>query len=322
MTDMRNRSILEVLLAVGISFLFSRLDILNAVYLVPVLVVCESCHGARRYLPVFLAGLLAVACTVFQARAALASKAGTIAVCISVFLPTMLWISALIWISLGRKSMMRRYLTGASAGALGVLGFLIYLSQGGEAAMKVYAAMQDQFVSLFASFGLADGAEGQLFSRNLVQFYRTVVLAMGCTACPLVMLFAGLNQFLALSMVHKGDDGFSEKLSNFHVANDLIWCFLGLWFAVCFGYFSHAPYLVRAILINLAGCVTLVYGIQGFAIMLYRSRQKRPLSATSLFWRLFIIMALVPLVNTLLMCVIPLIGVTETWIQYRKPKEN
>lgn len=76
-----------------------------------------------------------------------------------------------------------------------------------------------------------------------------------------------------------------------------------------------------AVLVNLAGSVTVVYGIQGFAIMLYRSRLRGPLSAGSLFWRLFIIMALVPLVNTLLMCVIPLLGVTETWIQYRKPKE-
>lgn len=321
MTGMRNRSLLECLLAIGVSFLFARLDVLNVVYLVPVLVVCESRHGARRSIPVVVAGLLAVAAGIFQGRHALVSESGIIAVCISVFLPTVLWISALVWVSLDGKSMMRRYLAGASLGALAALGFLIYLTHGGEAVMKVDAAMQDQFISLFSQLGLTDGAEGELLSRHLAQFYRAIVMGMGCLIVPLVMLFAGLNQFIALTMARRQDDALSERIAGFHVADNVIWVFLGLWLAVCFGYFAHSSYQVMAVLVNLAGSVTVVYGIQGFAIMLYRSRLRGPLSAGSLFWRLFIIMALVPLVNTLLMCVIPLLGVTETWIQYRKPKE-
>ena len=187
--------------------------------------------------------------------------------------------------------------------------------------MKVDAAMQDQFIALFSQLGLADGAEGELLTQHLALFYRAVVMGLGCLVVPLVMLFAGLNEFIALTMVRRLDDTLSERIAGFHLANDAIWVFLGLWIAVCFGYFAHGSYLAMAILVNLAGGVTLVYGIQGFAIMLYRSRLRGPLSAGSLFWRLFIIMALVPLVNTLLMCVIPLLGVTETWIQYRKPKE-
>lgn len=202
------------------------------------------------------------------------------------------------------------------------LVFLLFLLRGGDAVMKVDHAMQEQFISFFSSFNLGGTVdEGVILASNLSRLYRAFVLVLGCMIVPISMFFAGLNQFIALCMALRGDNHFSRQVSEFFLPERAIWLFLGAWAFVCAGYFVRLSYPVMALLLNFAMGVSLLYGFQGFAIILYRSRMHKEISASSLFWRLFIIMAFIPLANTLLMFALPLLGVTETWIQYRKPKE-
>lgn len=310
-----------VLAAAGLAFLFSRLPGLNLWYMVPPLVVAGALHDGKRFLPVFFSGLLAIAAGLYENRVAVATPAGRLSLFVSVFVPSVLWVAALVWISLDGRPMMRRYLAGSVVCMLVSLALVAKLSQGGEVVEKVNAALEAEFVSFFTP--LTQGEEQALAVRTLTELYRSALVVLGGLLGTIMMAMFGINAFVASAIIHTGDQDFSDNIASFHIRDEVIWVFLLLWGLVGIGYFVSWPYLVKAVLFDLAAAVSLLYAVQGFAILLWRSRVKgRPVSAASLFWRIFIIMALLQVVNTLLMCGFTLLGVTETWIQYRKVKEN
>jgi hypothetical protein len=82
-----------------------------------------------------------------------------------------------------------------------------------------------------------------------------------------------VNAFIALSIQQKGTVRLTEKVLTWRLPQDWVWAFLGLWFTVALGYFLSWPYLVKALVINVALSVSLLYELQGFAILLFWLRK-------------------------------------------------
>jgi uncharacterized protein YybS (DUF2232 family) len=85
----------------------------------------------------------------------------------------------------------------------------------------------------------------------------------------------------------------------------------------------HLPEIVNVVLWNLALVTALVYGIQGFAILVFRARKGNPYFMVNRLAGLVAFLALIPGFNLVVIIGLPLLGVLETWIVFRKPnKEN
>ncbi|MFA6846157.1 MAG: DUF115 domain-containing protein, partial [Sphaerochaetaceae bacterium] len=137
---------------------------------------------------------------------------------------------------------------------------------------------------------------------------------------PICMVLVGVNEFIALNIRRRNDQSISEAVVAWHLPLERsVWVFLSCWTLVAVSYFAHGAYLLTAMAVNLAASISLLYALQGFAIVLYALRKKNRLfSAGRLFGYLVIILSLVPGLNVLVVVVLPLLGVTETWIMYRK----
>lgn len=309
-----------MLLATIAGMVCSQLDILSMFYMVPVLVAVGKCHDASRFLPVVTTGLFALASSLWQSRNALHTEIGRIAVCISVLLPAALWVSALVWVTLDGKPTMKRYVASILPGCVAAVVLVWFLSRGGEQVGMLDLAMQNQFLSLFEAFGV--GVDGVVRSR-LAEVYRIAVRTLGCMIVPVIMVLCGFGSFLSLASTRRLDQDFNDEVASLRFGDRELWLFLLSWLLVAVGHFLGFGYGVMTTALNFALGMSVLYGLQGFAIVLWRGRRHNPyLAATTLFWRFFIIGILIPVAGTLICLVFTLLGVTETWIQYRKPKEN
>jgi hypothetical protein len=80
-----------------------------------------------------------------------------------------------------------------------------------------------------------------------------------------------------------------------------------------------APFLGRALALNVALGSCVLYAVQGMAIVMHFVRRKGlPISGGRLMMSLFLIAFLVPGLNILVVFLLPLLGVLETWIVFRK----
>jgi hypothetical protein len=287
--------------------------------MVPVLVFASVFRDGKRFVPIAAAGIVAILVDVLQSRSALSDAVGRLAVLISVFVPVVLLVSSLVWIALEGKGVMRRYVAAVLPGIAFTIVLLVYFSRASETVKALDAMFSDTFVDLFKELGSALGGSASPVDSQLTTIYRMAVMVMGAILVPLVMVLCGLDFWLAMNFQERNKIDFSMRVADWHLRDDMVWAFLILWLSVAVCSIAKAPYLATALALNLAGGVSVLYALQGFAIILFRIRKKHTdYTAGKLFGALLLVIFLLPGLNMLVVVVLPLMGVTETWILYRK----
>ncbi|MCX7788642.1 MAG: YybS family protein [Spirochaetes bacterium] len=99
----------------------------------------------------------------------------------------------------------------------------------------------------------------------------------------------------------------------------LIWGFLLGWFGVLLSLIRPLGW-VSILFWNVALLSTVLYGMQGVEILRYFLRKLQRLRAVILF--MIVLFLFIPGLNVLIMFGIPLLGVSELWIQYRRTVEE
>jgi len=301
----------------GVSFVLSRFMLGNFLFTIPLLVLAPKISD-RRYalVPVAAVALLTMIVSLFQARGALADPAGRLLLGIGLFIPVVLLVAAAVWIYLDDRRTIVRYLASASFGVVASIGLVIWLSSGSETVAQVDALMLESFRSLFS---LMDGSSGTLSSRDLEKVYRLSVMVSASVLVPLCMGLVGFASFMAMSYLGRYDGNFSQRITRWSVPYETLWVFLGSWTVVLFLMVLKAPFLGRALALNVALGSCVLYAVQGMSIVMYFVRRKGlPISGGRLMISLFLIAFLVPGLNVLVVFVLPLLGVLETWIVFRK----
>lgn len=320
MTEPEKRAFGQSLAAVGVSVVLSCLDFLSFLAMIPVLVIAERNHDGKRYWPVLAAGLLGIGIAFLRNKDLLTDQAGLLVVLVSLFIPVVLWFSAIIWVKLEGMRKMKRFALAILPGCALAMGMLAYFASSSQAVLDFDSLMAESFQSVFKDLESAMGmnAEGGDYSS----LYHVVVKAMGAMLVPLVMVASGFVFWLSQGIVEKDKIVLSSHVAEWKLKNDAIWIFLVLWMAVILLSFAKASYFLEAVLLNLAGGITVFYGIQGFCIILFLMRRKHTdYTAGRLFGMLLAFILLVPGLNALVVVALPLLGVTETWITYRKKNE-
>ena len=321
MLDVMNQSDKQLMgkaaMVTGVSFVLSRFMLGNFLFTIPLMVLAPKISD-RRYalVPVAAVALLTTIISLFQARGALGDPAGRLLLGIGLFIPLVLLVASAVWIYLDDQRTMVRYLASAAFGVVASIGLVIWLSSGSASVAEVDAIMLETFSALF---GQLDGNSGTLSARDLEMVYRMSVLVSGSILVPLTMGLVGFASFMAMSYLGRNDGDFTKRVSNWSIPYDTLWVFLGSWTVVLFMMILKAPYLGRALVMNVALGSCVLYAIQGLAIVMHFVRRKGlPISGGRLMISLFLIAFLVPGLNVLVVFLLPLLGVLETWIVFRK----
>ncbi len=304
-------------LVAGVSFVLSRFMLGNFLFTIPLMVLAPKISD-RRYalIPVAAVGLLTMVVSLFQAPGALAESAGRLLLGIGLFIPLVLLVASAVWIYLDDQRTMVRYLASCAFGVVASMALVIWLSSGSETVAKVDALMLESFRALF---GVLDGPSGTLTASELEKVYRLSVKVSGSVLVPLCMGLVGFASFMAMSYLGRYDEDFSKRVSRWTAPYENLWVFLGSWTVVLLLMVFKAPFLGRALALNIALGSCVLYAVQGMAIVLHFVRRKGlPISGGRLMMSLFLIAFLVPGLNVLVVFLLPLLGVLETWIVFRK----
>lgn len=304
----------------GVSFILSRFMLGNFLFTIPLMVLAPKFSDRRHALiPVGAVALLTVIVSLFQARNALGDPTGRMLLVIGLFIPVVLLVGSASWIYLEGQRTMVRYLASASFGVVASMVLVIWLSAGSETITKVDAAMLQAFRAIFGAVEGNLGTPGAVTVSEVDRVYRLSVMVGGSILAPLCMGLVGFASFMAMSYKGRYDEGFSRRITQWTVPEITLWVFLGSWTVVLLLMVFKAPYLGRALAMNVALGSCVLYAVQGMAIVLHFLRRKGlPISGGRLMTTLFLIAFLVPGLNILVVFVLPLLGVTETWIVFRK----
>ncbi len=104
-----------------------------------------------------------------------------------------------------------------------------------------------------------------------------------------------------------------------HLPDKLIWGFLLGWFGVLVTWIRPLGW-VSILFWNSALLCTVLYGMQGVDILRYYLKKLERLRVVILF--MILLFLFIPGLNILIMVGVPLLGVSELWIQYRRSVEG
>jgi heme/copper-type cytochrome/quinol oxidase subunit 4 len=312
-------------IVIGLSFLLSQMVLTNLLFTIPLLVLAQRYpRGERTFVPVGAVAVLLLVTELFRLRSALDTPVGRVLLLVGMFVPVVSLVSASIWIWLEDRRLLFRYLASASFGVVAALVLVIWFSGGSETVLEldasVLAIFQD-FLSRFGAVGEGNALGSEMFSPAEIEgLYRTTVKASGAILVPFSMGMNGFASFVSLAIAGgRKDNAFAERVSRWRLPENTLWVFLGSWTVVLAVMFSGAGYLPRALALNIAFGCSLLYAVQGLAIVVHLVRKKSPaVNLGKLLMGLFLIVILFPGLNVLVVFVLPLLGVTETWIVYRK----
>ncbi len=313
----------QLLFLTLVSFALSRLLVGNLLFTIPLMVLAPKFSNRKAALiPVGLVALLTVATELFRARAVLGTTEGKLMLLVGMFIPTVLLVASAVWIAMDGKRTVYRYLAASLFGMVASLVVVIWFSRPNEALTKVDSAMYETFRVLLGQTSSGDQTSTVVQNTNLEGVYRMSVLAMGAILGPLCMALIGFTAFMAMSYQARFDSTFNQRIARWKVPEVSLWVFLGSWTLVLLLIVLKSAYLYRALALQVALGSSVLYAVQGMAIVTYWVLRKGiAISTTRLFATVFILAFLIPGVNVLVVFVLPLLGVTETWIMYRRNDE-
>ncbi len=305
----------DTLVLTAVSFALSRLLVGNILFTIPLLVLHTRFSNRREALaPVGLLALLIMVTELYRARGALGTVEGRILLLITLFIPTVLLVASAVWIALEGISIRHRYLASSLFGVVASLVVVAWFSASSAALQRIDELFYQTFVSLFGQ-----GASPGFGEFAMKKLYRTAVMSTGAMLAPLCMVLVGFSSFMALSWTKRQDGDFVVSVSKWRVSEHLLWPFLGAWTVVLLLMITKAPYLARALTLQIALSMGVLYAVQGVAIIVHLMlRRGIAVRISKLVTYLFLLAFVVPGLNVLVIFALPLLGVTESWFTYRR----
>lgn len=241
-------------------------------------------------------------------------------------LPPLVLLGALVLLNLpiwGGWAKAYRVISVAAACALCAIPLLVSLESD--------ASLKDYLQKLFGDFlsplrsALGDGYEASALAASLDpgDFVATFLLILRNSYAALLLLYIGGSYRIGNRLSGPGSRGREETaaIDELRLPYPLLWGFLASWSLVLAAVLLHAPEWASAIAWNCALALSLAYAAQGFGIVTHVfKRWKMPRSLRILFVVMAVLALATPTAGIAVLVALPLLGVTEIWIPYRKPK--
>lgn len=235
------------------------------------------------------------------------------AVIVGLYFPVSSLVGTGTWILLDEKRMLTKLLSSSAFAALSGFALLYWFSRGGVVATATADLYQKMMGAIIPSlFG------GELpLGLSVEGLFTLVVSLLKRSFLPLFVGQFGFCAFLSTLLIHRGDSSFQERMTRWKLPENFVWVFLGSWSLVLVSLVVNLPF-IDLIGWNVALATTLLYMVQGISIVAMFIRRKNPNVTATRVFVLALISAFLPGINLVIWIALPLLGVGETWINFRK----
>ncbi len=313
---------IELLVAVGASFLLYQIDMLYFLFTVPLHVI-----ALRQHKEVFLTaigGVLAAVVVEELIRFHSFEMAGNgmLIMAIGLYVPSALLIGAAVYHMID-ASVRRLYRFVGSWFYCALAGFILIIIFEGDSSAAVFTRdlIKEQF-TVFLSLGQEIDGTGVFGSIAPETLYMMAIYTVERSFLLGMIVQLGISILLSQLIQNKTSGRVDPWFQRFFVPELLLWPFLISWAIILVSSMIETG-IVGIIGWNIGLGLGLLYFVQGVSILywLLRRRGARLSLGTSIVLGLLIL--LLPGINVLMMLGIPLLGISEIWIRYRVVnKEN
>jgi hypothetical protein len=236
---------------------------------------------------------------------------------LGMFYPSALIIGIIVfYLPIDMRKLYRFLLAGIIPGCIGA--YFVNLFEGesiaAENAVNFYYSIFKEVLN-FSGYGEVDG--------NSISFLFTLALrVIESSFMPIWYFLFGLG-ILMSEMIYSRQTKIRESfLDRFKVPDLFLWPFIVSWIVVLLDIVFGLG--IYGILVwNIALVLLMIYGTAGISILMYLGA-KKGIRLNPLSWVVFsIFLLLIPVINVIMLIAIPVLGISEHWIKYRKElKEN
>lgn len=301
-------------LAVGLSFLMYWIAASSTLFIIPLLFFAPRIRPNRwALLPVALVACMLLAHQLIGYGGALKETSVIGALLIGLYMPISLLMGTALWIALEQRRMLVRLLTASATAA--VFGFALsfwFFSKSPSA-----AATEQLFRNLVQAVipGFFGGQVPMGMDEDTL--FEAIVLVLRLGFLPLFMGQFGLSVMISELLIHRSEWSFQDRMASWKLPENAIWVFLGSWTVVLAGLVIDMQ-MLSGIAWNVALAMTLLYMVQGMSILAALVRKRNPGATATRIFLFSVLLVLLPGVNVIPLMALPLLGVSETWIRYRK----
>ncbi len=300
--DVRKK--LNVVIAIAACFMLQYLGFGSLFFCMPLLLLAPSIKKTSHAVFPFL--IVALGCAVYTI-----SQWKNVNMGMAVFgivFPVMACLGCAIWTGLRNysNSVLRKLVICSFAtGLIGlVYAFWLVSPQGAghnQALLEVFKQILP--VELFKS--------SEVFGEIILSVIIMLIVPFG-------MLFSGLQILVSEFILHKNDEEWQYNFAYMKMPNSYVWFFILAWIVTLVGNFMDSvPEIVSVIGCNLAVGISIHYFMGGVSILTSMLRRR---SATITAGRVFfpvVVACLIPGLNVAVLAVLTIMGVLETWINFR-----
>jgi hypothetical protein len=237
-----------------------------------------------------------------------------------VLLAALLIINAPFW---GARVRPYKILAVAAACALAALPLLLALERDTSIASFLEGRIGSILAPLSASVGDSYEASALAASLDPKEVVATSMTALRDSFAAIILAVIGGSWRIGNRLSGPLGPGREETLpiEAFKLPFPLVWAFLGSWSLVLATVLLHAAETPSAFAWNCAIAVSLLFAAQGWGIATHLFKSWNVPRSLRIITGVMAIIALVtPTAGYAVAAGLPLLGVTETWIPYRKPK--
>jgi hypothetical protein len=295
-------------LTMAVCLVISRLSVGALVFAVPLLVSAGSLDRPWKKVVLFLVEMVGVIAWELVASIGAFS---TSVVILTAFFPCMICLCCMCYEALEQR-MSKVYRTVASSLLCCLLLGLFSLWFSKDA-----IAMQYVDTMLEVSFqltGMSEAVDQDAVKNAMVLLLSHSVAGAGCAALGFNILF---SESVLAARQARLDWGSDIRLPEY-----FIWAFLGSWALALFSYLGSWNVLVSSVCWNLALVISVFYAVQGASIVCFWQRKRNERATMQALLSLMMLLAFIPGANALVVAGLPLLGVLETWIGFRKNKDK
>lgn len=299
----------NLILSVLLGVVLSRFSLGAIVMTVPLLLVCPRIRQPFVKIAAFFAIFAGTAIwTLVQNRVLLGTEYWPFLL-VNLYLPACLTAGSAVWAVGGNysSSSMRKFYWASIP--VFVIGTALSLYFASGSSQNVRLALADSVLYLFPpdvlSVDLSPAVNAIVDSMML--FFAPIALLM--LAIPVVVTDINLNRY---------DEQWQYDFANMKLPDGFVWILFGSWAAalVC-RLASGIPLWVMALSWNLALSLTVLYFIVGVSILVAFARRRTAAITAGRIVFAVAIACLIPFLNLIVIFGLPLLGVLETWIDFR-----
>lgn len=301
-------------LAVVLSLVLYRIAAASTLFIVPLLFFAPRFKPSYWALaPVGVVFVLLLGYQMVLLKEFMREVSGMGAVLVGLYLPTSLLIGTGIWIRLDKMKMLKKLMASSAFAAIAGFSLVLWFSNGSPSALATAAIYQQMVEALIpAAFG-----EGLPLGMTAHTLFDAVVAILKIGFLPIFFGQFGFSILLSELLIHRSDPTYQERMTRWKLPESSVWIFLGSWTIVLVTLVGDIPFL-ESVGWNIALTVSLLFMVQGVSILAAVIRRKFPgINSTRIFVLSFLL-AVLPGVNLIPLVGLPLLGVSETWIDYRK----